>query len=68
MLVREVDPGGPAAHAGVERGDVIEQVNQQPVRSASDVATAVERSGNRPALLLVNRGGQSIFVTVTPRT
>jgi serine protease Do len=68
VLVREVDPVGPAAHAGLERGDVIEQVNQQPVRSATDVTTALERSGNRPALLLVNRGGESIFITVNPRT
>lgn len=68
VLVREVDPIGPAAHAGVQRGDVIEQVNQQPVRSAADVKTALERSGDRPALLLVNRGGESVFVTVTPST
>ena len=68
VLVREVDPIGPAAHAGVERGDVIEQVNQQPVRSATDIKTALERSGNRPALLLVNRNGENIFITVNPRT
>ena len=68
VLVREVDPIGPAAQAGLERGDVIEQVNQQPVRSATDIKTALERSGNRPALLLVNRGGENIFITVNPRT
>lgn len=67
VLVGEVDPVGPAARAGLERGDVIEQVNRQPVRSAADVRTALERSGNRPVLLLINRRGTSLFLTVTPR-
>ncbi len=67
VLVGEVDPVGPAAHAGIERGDVIEQINRQPLRSGTDVKTALERSSNRPALLLINRRGESLFVTVTPR-
>ena len=67
VLVGEVDPIGPAAHAGIERGDVIEQVNRQPVRSATDMRSALERSGNRPALILINRRGASLYLTVTPR-
>jgi hypothetical protein len=50
---------------------VIEQINRQPVRSATDVSGALARSGARPALLLVTRvaRGQAatIFVTVRPR-
>ncbi|HEX7774049.1 MAG TPA: PDZ domain-containing protein, partial [Pyrinomonadaceae bacterium] len=68
VLVGKVDPVGPAAQAGIERGDVIEEVNRHAVRSATDLKTALERSGNRPALLLINRRGQSVFVAVTPRT
>lgn len=67
LVVMEVDPNGPAADAGLQRGDVIEQVNQQSVRSAADLRTALQRSGTRPALLLVNRRGTTIFVTVKPR-
>lgn len=67
VVVNEVDPNGPAADAGLQRGDVIEQVNQQPVRTASDLRTALQRSGTRPALLLVNRRGTTTFVTVKPR-
>jgi Do/DeqQ family serine protease len=67
VLISEVDPVGPAAQAGIQRGDVIEQVNQRPVLSAADLRTALERSGNRPALLLINRRGTTLFVTVTPR-
>ena len=71
VVVSELDPAGPAADAGLQRGDVIEQVNRQPVRSAADVTSALARSGARPVLLLVTRvtRGQAatIFVTVRPR-
>jgi Do/DeqQ family serine protease len=67
LVVVEVDPFGPAADAGIQRGDVIEQVNQQPVRSVADLRAAVERSGKDPLLLLVNHRGTTIFVTIRPR-
>jgi serine protease Do len=66
LVVMEVDPSGPAADAGIQRGDVIEQVNQQPVRSVADLRSAIERSGKNPLLLLVNHRGTTIFVTLRP--
>jgi serine protease Do len=67
VLVAEVDPSGPAAEAGLAGGDVIEQVNRQPVRSTADLEGALGRAGTRPVLLLVNRRGNTFFVTVRPR-
>ncbi len=67
LVVAGVDPSGPAADAGIRQGDVIEQINRQPVRSVADVRAALQRSGNRPALLLVNRRGNTVFITVQPR-
>ena len=67
LVVVEVDPSGPAADAGIERGDVIEQVNQETVSSAADLSAAAERSGKNPLLLLVNHRGTTIFVTIRPR-
>ncbi len=67
LVVTEVDPVGPAAQAGVRQGDVIEEVNRQPVRSLVELDTALQRSGTRPALLLINRAGATIFLTVRPR-
>ena len=66
LVVVEVDPSGPAADVGIQRGDVIEQVNQQPLRSIGDLRTAVERAGKDPLLLLVNHRGATIFVTIRP--
>ena len=64
LVVTSVDPSGPAGQAGVQEGDVIEQVNRQPVRTLSDVRDALARSGNRPPVLLINRNGQRVFVAV----
>jgi S1-C subfamily serine protease len=67
VVVAEVDPAGPAADAGLSGGDVIEGVNRQSVRSAADLDAALGRAGSRPVLLLVNRRGNTFFVTVRPR-
>ncbi|HLK69097.1 MAG TPA: Do family serine endopeptidase [Bryobacteraceae bacterium] len=67
MVVESVDPDGPAARAGLQSGDVIQEVNRQPVRSASDIAAALQKSGDRAPLLLINRGGQMAYVSVPAR-
>lgn len=67
LVVVEVDPFGAAADAGIQRGDVIEQVNQQPVRSVAELRSAIDSAGKDPLLLLVNHRGTTIFVTIRPR-
>ena len=67
LVVVQVDPFGPAAGAGIQRGDVIEQINQQPVGSVADLRSAIDRGGKNPLLLLVNHRGTTIFVTIRPR-
>jgi S1-C subfamily serine protease len=66
LVVTEIDPSGPAADVGIQPGDVIEQVNQKPVRTVAELRDAVQRSGRTPVLLLVNHRGTTIFVTVRP--
>jgi len=67
VVVTDVDPGGPAAEAGIQTDDVILEVNRQPVKTAGELQAAVRNSGSRPALLLVNRDGRSLFVALQPR-
>jgi Do/DeqQ family serine protease len=64
VAVESVEPDGPAAQVGIQTGDVIQEVNRQPVRSAADVASALQKSGDRPPLLLINRGGQTAYRAV----
>jgi len=66
LLVQSVDPAGRAATAGIRSGDVIQQVNRQPVQSVDDLRSALQRSADRPALLLVTREGADVFITVRP--
>lgn len=65
VLVADVEPGSPAARAGIARGDVLLQVNRRPVTSAQEAARALGevRSGGT-AFLLLMRNGQQTFVTV----
>jgi serine protease Do len=67
VVVTDVDPAGAAAEAGIQEQDVITEVNQQAVRSASDLRSALRRSDSRPALLLVHRDGRSLFLAVRLR-
>ncbi len=66
LVVTEVDPNGAAAEQGVGQGDVILEVNRQAVKSLDDVRSALEKSGDKPILLLISRKGQTIYLTVAP--
>jgi Do/DeqQ family serine protease len=68
LVVAGVDPNGPAADAGLQQGDLIEEANRQPVKSIEDLRAAIQSAGDRPLLLLVTRGDQgTIFITVRQR-
>ena len=67
LVVDTVDPTGPALTAGIQRGDVIQEVNRQPVRTPQELRTALDKNGNKPALLLINRQGETFFIPVRPR-
>ena len=66
VVVEEVNPDGRAASAGIQSGDIIQEVNRQPVRSVDDLKAALKKSSDKPTLLLINRQGNDIFLTVRP--
>jgi serine protease Do len=63
VVVTNVDPNSAAADAGLRRGDVIQEVNRQPVKNSADFEHAI-RSSKDQALLLVNRQGNTLYVAV----
>jgi Do/DeqQ family serine protease len=67
LVIQSVEPNSPAAEAGLQTGDVIQEVNRQPIRTADDMRAAIAKSGDRPPVLLINRGGQTVFVPVPIR-
>ncbi len=71
VLITEVEPNGNAAEKQLQPGDVIVEVDQDPVSSPGDiakqVATAVDE-GKESVLLLINRAGDRRFVVVSVKT
>ena len=61
-VVEQVQPGSPADNAGLQRGDVIVEVNRHPVQNAADVQSALSSiPKGQDALVLVWSGGGSTF-------
>jgi serine protease Do len=62
VVVAGVDPASKMAESGLRRGDVIQEVNHQSVRNVSEFQSALKKGGDEP-LLLVNRGGRTLYIT-----
>src|SRR5277367_458069 len=66
-VVEDVQPGSPADNAGLQRGDVIVEVNRHPLQSASDVAQALSSvPKGQDALVLVWSNGGNTFRVLHP--
>ena len=65
-LIRSVTAGGPAARAGIQQGDVVISVNNQPVTPDQSLAYLVSQQpvGSRVPLEVI-RNGQRTNATVT---
>src|SRR4029453_4771833 len=61
VVIADVDPSGAAASAGLRAGDVIQQVNGKSVQTAEEVRSALNATGDKPAVLLIARGNNTIF-------
>jgi serine protease Do len=64
VVVTSVDPSSMAAAAGLERGDVIQEVNRKPVHNMTQFSEALASAGDQAVLLLVNRGGTTHYIVV----
>ena len=62
VVVDGVAPGSLAAEAGLQRGDVIEEVNHEKITNTAEFSRFVRQSNNQSILLLVNHGGSTRYV------
>jgi serine protease Do len=67
VVITRVDPDSAAAETGLERGDVIQEVNRKPVNNVEQFRSAVRGAANQPLLLLVFRGGNTQYVVISPK-
>jgi len=66
LVITGVNPDSRAADADLREGDVIVEVNRRAVTSVDELRAAVRATSQRPVLLLVEREGQTRFVTIRP--
>jgi len=66
VVISRLSAASPAREAGLDVGDVIREVDRKPVNSVAGFDSAARAAGNRPVLLLVERGGATMFVVVRP--
>ena len=67
VIIVGVAGNSPASRAGLQTGDVLQQINGRPIKTADDVQQAVEDStigGSLP--VEVSRNGRSLTVSVSP--
>lgn len=68
VVVTRVEPGSPAADAGIQTGDLVREVNRKPVKNVEDFVQKVEKAkGQDNILLLIQRGQNNMFAAVTPK-
>jgi serine protease Do len=63
VTVAAVEPGGPAAEAGMQPGDLLLELNHEPIRNAVDLRNRLSGSSPR-ALFLVLRGRMTVYIPV----
>jgi serine protease Do len=70
VLVVNVTPGSGADDAGLDRGDVIKEVNDKPVLTISDFNAAIQqaraKNAEKPVVFLIKRGDATQFIAVNP--
>jgi len=63
-IITQVDPASPAAEAGLKPGDVIEEINHQPVKNADDAVKLTTHPDSKRTLLRIWANGGSHYVVV----
>lgn len=61
VLVADVEEGGPAAEAGIRRGDIIKEVNRIEITNLNSYQEALRASKDKMILFLVKRGDSSVY-------
>ena len=66
LVVVQVESNSPAQEAGISPGDMILEVDQEPVENLADYRKKVRQyKKDDTALLLVKRGGATLYLTLT---
>ncbi|MEC4674820.1 MAG: Do family serine endopeptidase [Nitrospirota bacterium] len=67
VVVSKISPGSAAELAGIQQGDVIQEINRDVIKSMDDfknIASKIEKESL--VVVLLNRRGNNLFVAVNP--
>jgi serine protease Do len=68
LIISDVEPGGPAATAGLKPGQLIEEVNRQKVTSLKELKRALKQSSDSGKILMRVRSGEySTYVVLAAK-
>ena len=67
VVITRISPTSGAAEAGLQPGDVVQEVNRERITSVADFDRTMRRLQGRTLLLFVNRQGQTGFFAIDPR-
>ncbi|TAJ97063.1 MAG: DegQ family serine endoprotease [Candidatus Manganitrophaceae bacterium] len=67
VVITRIEQGSVAEEVGLQRGDLIMEVNRKPVRNTDDYDEIISKiKKDEAVLLLINRQGRTMFVTISP--
>jgi serine protease Do len=65
VVITQVEPGSAADEAGIQRGDIIREVNGQSIRSLGDYRAVLAKLTKGDVIrLLIKRGERNIYLTM----
>ena len=65
VVVTDVEPGSRAEDAGLQKGDIIKEVNRHPITNVREFTKRIkEADGENVILLLIERDGADFFVAI----
>jgi regulator of sigma E protease len=67
VLIASIAEGSPAAAAGIQIGDLVLEVNGQPIDSIARLQGVIAENLDKPVTLVLLRGEQKVTVSLTPR-
>jgi len=67
LVVDQVNPGSSAAEAGLKPGDRVLAVDGQTLSRRDELREYFQKKHEQPSLLLLNRGGTELSVSLKPR-
>jgi serine protease Do len=68
VVVTRVEPSSAADAAGVQRGDVIVEIDRKPVKSVDDFEKLTSQSAGKQVLMRIQREGSALYIAMAPPT